>query len=89
MRVLRTSSLLLAACALSIVLWAATSGVRAQGPADSYFIRNARIVTVTGPVIENGSLVISNGKITEVGKSLNAPRGARVGGSTRADSDRN
>src|SRR5262245_12939177 len=73
MRVLRTSSLLLA-----LILWAGFTSVVAQGPADSYVIRNARIVTVTGPVIENGSVVISNGKIAEVGKSVNVPRGARI-----------
>jgi imidazolonepropionase-like amidohydrolase len=78
MRVLRTSSLLLAACALAVVFWMGTGRVRAQGPADSYVIRNARVVTVTGPVKENGSLLISNGRITEVGKSVNAPRGAKV-----------
>jgi imidazolonepropionase-like amidohydrolase len=74
MKVMRKSSLLVGA----ILLWPGAELVGAQGPADSYVIRNARIVTVTGPVIENGSLVISGGKITEVGKSVTAPRGARV-----------
>jgi imidazolonepropionase-like amidohydrolase len=78
MTVLRTSSLLIAAFALPILLWTMVAGVSAQGPADSYVIKNARIITVTGPVIENGSLFISNGKIAEVGKSVNAPRSARV-----------
>src|SRR5215468_2951940 len=70
--------LILAATTSSIIIWMGPTGVRAQGPADSFVIRNARIVTVTGPVIENGSVVISNGKITDVGKSVNVPRGARV-----------
>jgi imidazolonepropionase-like amidohydrolase len=32
-----------------------------------YAIRNARIVTVSGPLIENGSVIIRNGKIEAVG----------------------
>src|SRR5215813_739790 len=78
MKVLRTSSLLFAVCGLTLIVWADFAVVRAQGPADSYVIKNARIVTVTGPVIENGSVVISNGRISEVGKSVNVPRGARI-----------
>jgi imidazolonepropionase-like amidohydrolase len=45
---------------------------------DSFAIRNVRIVTVTGPVIDNGTVVISNGKITAVGANASAPSGARV-----------
>src|ERR1700682_6386786 len=37
--------------------------VSAQGPTGTYAIRNARIITVTGPVIENGTVVITDGKI--------------------------
>src|SRR5918994_6872396 len=46
------------------------------GPAGTYVIRNARVVTVSGPDIENGSVVISGGRITAVGASVNAPAGA-------------
>lgn len=52
--------------------------VMAQGQSDKYVIRNARIVTVTGPVIDNGSVVISGGKITAVGNSVSTPAGANV-----------
>ena len=45
---------------------------------ESYAIRNARIVTVTGPVIENGTVVISNGKITAVGANASVPTGAKI-----------
>ncbi|MFP5261694.1 MAG: amidohydrolase family protein [Blastocatellia bacterium] len=50
----------------------------AQTAAETYAIRNARIVTVTGPVIENGTVVVSNGKITAVGAAVSAPAGAKV-----------
>ena len=52
--------------------------VSAQGPAGTYAIRNARIITVTGPVIENGTVVIANGKIAAVGASASVPSGAKV-----------
>src|SRR5437870_767094 len=42
-----------------------------------YIIRNAHIVTVSGPEIENGSPVIRDGKIEAVGTSVTAPRGAQ------------
>lgn len=50
----------------------------AQSPSNSYVIQNARIVTVTGPVIERGSVVISDGKIAAVGDNVGSPAGARV-----------
>lgn len=50
--------------------------VLAQTPSETYAIRNARIVTVTGPVIEKGTVVISKGKITAVGANVSVPQGA-------------
>jgi imidazolonepropionase-like amidohydrolase len=60
---------------ISSVLVLATASVFA---ADSFVIRNARIVTVSGPTIENGSVLVSNGKITAVGTDVAAPPGATV-----------
>ncbi|MEO5824418.1 MAG: amidohydrolase family protein [Gemmatimonadales bacterium] len=48
------------------------------GPQGTVVIRNARIVSVSAPVIENGSVVISGGKITAVGTSVSVPAGAQV-----------
>jgi imidazolonepropionase-like amidohydrolase len=45
---------------------------------EAYAIRNARIVTVTGGVIEKGTVVISNGKIAAVGANVNVPSNAKV-----------
>ena len=50
----------------------------AQGPADTYAIRNVRVVTVTGPVIESGTVVIANGKIAAVGANASVPSGAKI-----------
>src|SRR5690349_14849113 len=48
-------------------------------PARGVFaIRNARIVTVTGPDIENGTVVIRNGKIDAVGMDVTIPAGAQT-----------
>jgi imidazolonepropionase-like amidohydrolase len=46
-------------------------------PRGTYVIRNARIVTVSGADIENGSILIRDGKIEAVGPSVNAPPGAQ------------
>ena len=59
----------------------ATSGARdvsAQTGNETYAIRNAKIVTVTGPVIEKGTVVISNGKIAAVGANVSVPSSAKV-----------
>ncbi|HKR02066.1 MAG TPA: amidohydrolase family protein [Pyrinomonadaceae bacterium] len=79
-------------CAVVILLLASASvrdNVLAQQPASvtvqqtgggapgAYVIRNARIVTVSGAEIENGVVVIRDGKIESVGSSATAPAGAQ------------
>ena len=55
------------------------SNVNAQRSAiDTYAITNARIVTVSGPVIERGTVVIRNGLIAAAGANVNAPPDARI-----------
>ncbi len=46
------------------------------GKAGTFAIVGARIVTVSGAVIENGTVVIQNGKITAVGAGAAIPSGA-------------
>ncbi len=41
-------------------------------------IQNATVLTVTKGTIQNGSILIRNGKIAEVGKGIKAPSGATV-----------
>ena len=48
------------------------------GRAGTFAITNARIVTVSGATIENGTVVIQNGKITAVGANVTAPSGAET-----------
>ena len=46
-------------------------------PRGVFVIRNARIVTVSGDDIENGTVVIRDGKIEAVGANVNVPSGAQ------------
>ncbi len=41
-------------------------------------IVGARIVPVTGPVIESGSILIKNGRIADLGANISIPSGAKV-----------
>ncbi len=75
----------LAACLLLAVVAAAVPDTSAgQAPSDTpdpppyYAITNARIITVSGPVIENGTVVIANGLITAVGGNVEIPPEAWV-----------
>jgi imidazolonepropionase-like amidohydrolase len=75
-------------CALVLGLfWVTPAGAQQIGypttqhgvlpPQGTYAIRNARIVTVSGPVIENGTVVIRDGKIAAVGATAEVPAGAQ------------
>jgi imidazolonepropionase-like amidohydrolase len=67
-----------AAALAAIVLGRPAGGAAAQAPAPPphYAIRNARIVTGTGAVIERGTLVMHKGVITAVGAGAGVPAGA-------------
>jgi imidazolonepropionase-like amidohydrolase len=48
-------------------------------PADTgILLRGGTVHTVSGPVIENGSVLMRNGKIVGVGKDLTAPEGYKI-----------
>ncbi|MBA3634761.1 MAG: amidohydrolase family protein [Acidobacteria bacterium] len=47
-----------------------------NGKAGTFAVTNARIITVSGATIENGTVVISNGKIAAVGANVSIPAGA-------------
>src|SRR5260370_623037 len=44
----------------------------------TYAIKNAKIVTVTGPTIPNGNILIQDGKITQIGANIAIPSNAKV-----------
>lgn len=63
----------------SLLLLLVVNPLNAQRSAiDTYAITNARIVTVSGPVIERGTVVIRNGLIAAAGANVSAPSDARV-----------
>src|SRR6266446_3987786 len=67
--------------ALLLTLVGSSSVSLATPPADAdsvILIQNATILTVSHGTIENGSILIKDGKIAEVGSSIKAPTGARV-----------
>ena len=73
------SRLIVGLLALTLAPFISNSNTNAQRSAiDTYAITNARIVTVSGPVIERGTVVIRNGLIAAAGANVNAPPDARV-----------
>jgi len=73
--------LALVICAGSVVAQQIGNPTTQQGvlpPRGTYAIRNARIVTVSGPDIENGTVVIRDGKIEAVGANVSVPAGAQT-----------
>jgi imidazolonepropionase-like amidohydrolase len=66
---------------LSLCLLLAVFTVNAQIPKGKYAtfaLTNATIQTVTKGIIQNGTVVISGGKITAVGANVSIPQGAEV-----------
>src|SRR6476646_9780565 len=64
---------------LKLILLLAVACVSAlRTNAQTYAITNARIVTVSGPAIEKGTVVLRNGLIESVGPSAKVPGDAVV-----------
>jgi len=74
------SRLAIVVTGLFAALFAAASVSRAAPPDASpvILIQNATVLTVSHGTIENGSILIKDGKIAEVGPSIKAPAGAKV-----------
>lgn len=73
------SRLIVPILALSLLLFLTNTSANAQRSAiDTYAITNARIFTVSGSVIERGTVVVRNGLIAAVGANVSAPPDARV-----------
>ena len=50
----------------------------AQAPSTTYAITHAKIFTLSGAAIDDGTVVIQNGKIANVGAAVEVPAGAQV-----------
>ena len=72
----RIRSRLIVGCLLLLVVFIPLKAQRSA--IDTYAITNARIVTVSGPVIERGTVVIRNGLIAAAGANVSTPPDARV-----------
>ena len=55
-----------------------SAGGMGAGPGDSVVIYGGRLLTITHGEIPRGSLLIVDGKIREIGETVDAPPGARV-----------
>jgi imidazolonepropionase-like amidohydrolase len=73
---MKQSILWLLAALFSTAVFSAQSAAQTKG--DTYAIKNARIITVSGPVIQSGTIVIRDGLIESVGASVTAPADARI-----------
>lgn len=72
-------------CALLLVAFVLVPGAQAQAPGavaqaqrGPFALTNARIQTVTNGVIENGTVVIEEDRITAVGENVSVPAGAQT-----------
>ena len=54
------------------------ASTQAESPQPDMLIKNGTVLTVTHGVIQNGSVLIHNGKIAQVGTNIGAPAGATV-----------
>jgi imidazolonepropionase-like amidohydrolase len=63
---------------LSVAYFCFAAIAPAQTPSTNYAITHAKIFTLTGPPIDDGILVIRDGKIAAVGTNVDIPSGAQV-----------
>ncbi len=75
---MRTSLRMLVSCSAALYALAMTRPSTAQQSPAVVAITHAKIVTLAGSPIEDGTLVIKDGKIAAVGASLEVPAGAQV-----------
>ena len=69
---LRAALILIAVCVLPAI-----AGAQAA-PSSTYAITHAKIFTLAGSAIEDGTVVFRDGRITAVGAGIEIPAGAQV-----------
>src|SRR5271154_2145440 len=75
----RRCVLALAFAVLLLALLAAAPQMHAQGGEPQYFaIRGAKVVPVSGPPVENATIVMARGVITAMGKDIAIPPDAWI-----------
>jgi imidazolonepropionase-like amidohydrolase len=75
----KTTSILLRIALIFIVVGALPGLAYAQSqPSTTYALTHAKIFTLAGSTIEDGTLIIRDGKIAAVGVGLDVPAGAQV-----------
>ena len=62
----------------AILLAIASAAVSLAAASDTFLIRNVTVHPVTGPNIENTSVLVVDGKISEIGAKITAPKTTRV-----------
>jgi len=62
----------------AVLLLQAASPAPPPAPAASFAVVNARVVTVSGPTIEKGTVLVSNGRIAAVGADVAVPEGTET-----------
>ena len=77
---MKRGAMLTAYCLACCLAWTLGAGAQVSGnpPAEDLVIKNGTVLTVTHGAILNGSVLLHNGKIAEVGKTVNAPPNAKV-----------
>src|SRR6185503_19233891 len=65
-------------CFVLLVAFVCSIANAQRSAIDTYAITNARIITVSGPVVERGTVVVRNGLIAAAGANVNAPPHARI-----------
>ena len=63
---------------LSLGLAATAAPCTAYAQTETYAIRGGSVHTLAGPVVDGGTVVVQDGRITAVGSSVTVPAGAQV-----------
>ena len=56
----------------------APSCIEAQQPPSAYAVTHAKVITLAGANIDDGTIVIKDGKISAVGANVEVPAGAQI-----------